>query len=59
MVCDMLPSDALCGGLEAQMKGSYLDQFVAVKMGNKLRNILEGINALSHQCISGESWYVT
>ncbi len=23
-------------------------------MGEKLRNILEGVNALSHQCIGGE-----
>ncbi len=41
------------------LKGSDRDQYVLGENGENLENVLEGVNALSHQCIGGENLYIT
>ncbi len=50
----MQPNYVCWGGLEAYRRGVTLTNFVLVKMVKILRNVLDGVNALSHQCIDEE-----
>ncbi len=54
----LLPNYACCA-LEAYQRGVPLTEFILVKMANKFINVLEGVNALSHECIDGEGRYAT
>ncbi len=56
VLSDMLHNYAPCVGQEAYWMG--MTNILMVKMRNKIRFILEGINTLSHQCIGWERWYV-
>ncbi len=52
----MLPNYAGLEWPRSLSKGSDPDHFEGgVKMGKILRNVLEAINALSCQCVAGES----
>ncbi len=54
----MLPNDVPCGGLDTYWRGVTWTNCVGWKWERSL-NILESINALSHQYMVGERWHVT
>ncbi len=55
----MLPNYAPLGWPRSLLKGSSLDLFFLVKMGEKPTNVLKGIDTLPYQCIGGKWWNAT